>query len=210
MTRLRHRGFTLVELLIASTMIAVLIGALALHLRGGLSVWRRTQQGADALQRRRIALDLLERDLVNAFVYDMRQERYGEEPGQLPAPEFLEDALRVYTRASDDAGGVRIVEYRCEPEGAWRRTERTVGEARAGVAGEARPLLESCGAFLLRYGSEPTHEPGTLVWLDVWSGSPVELPRLVEVTLRSGGRTVRHLVLMPQGTLTPAAAAEGG
>jgi len=61
------------ELIIASMMIAVLIAGLATHLRGGISVWRRTQTAVDTLQREQVALDRLRRDVANAVRYDPRE-----------------------------------------------------------------------------------------------------------------------------------------
>src|SRR3989338_7112977 len=76
-------GFTLVELLIAATMMSVLFIGLGGHLRGGIEVWRQTTQRVDALQRQRVTLDRLERDLANGIVYDARDEAYGVEEGEL-------------------------------------------------------------------------------------------------------------------------------
>src|SRR3989338_7951880 len=76
-------GFTLVELLIAATMMSVLFIGLGGHLRGGIIVWRQTTQRVDALQRERVTFDRLERDLANGIVYDARDEAYGVEEGEL-------------------------------------------------------------------------------------------------------------------------------
>ena len=87
-------GFTLVELLIAATMMSVLFIGLGSHLRGGIAVWRQTTQRVDALQRERVALDRLERDLANSVIYDQRDTAYGVEEGKLPPPQFAQPPWR--------------------------------------------------------------------------------------------------------------------
>ena len=42
----RQAAFTLVELLIAATMMSILVVGLSAHLRGGLTVWRRVTDTA--------------------------------------------------------------------------------------------------------------------------------------------------------------------
>ena len=84
-------GFTLVELLLAATLISILFVGLGAHLRGGIIVWRRTTQTGEQLQRRRVAFTRLERDLANAIRYDDRGTAYGAALGLLPPTRFSAD-----------------------------------------------------------------------------------------------------------------------
>ena len=120
-------GFTFVELLIAATMISVLIVGLAAHLRGGIIVWQRATQTTEALQRQRVALGRLERELANAIVYDERDAAYGSREGQLPSPEFGAHDLRWFTVVPSGKGisTVRFVTYECKQMGDTLREEPT-------------------------------------------------------------------------------------
>ena len=199
-------GFTLVELLIASTMAAVLFGGLGAHLRGGLVVWERATTTADTLQRRRVALDRLERELANSLVYDPREDAYGEAMGQLPQPAFSSDGLAWFTAAPAGAAGlpaIRFVTYQCERHdgraGLWRTSQR-LGEARARKATQPQLALPGCEALRVRYAYDPPDPSGPLLWKTEWPDGFKLLPRLVEVTLTlDTGEAVRRTVLVPAG-----------
>lgn len=218
-------GFTLVELLIAATMIAVLFVGIAAHLRGGLTVWRRATDHGEAAQRMRVALDRLERDVAHAIVYDDRKEQYGAE-GLLPVPRFGPDELRFFTQAVTRSGyppSVRLVTYRCDPlsatPGLWRASQ-AIAEARGSVAAAPEAMLPECAELSLRYAfqlGESSEAPSVLEWRPTWPDDPNEplrLPRLIEVTLRSAaGRVARRIIAMPVGQFgTPVLppAGEGG
>jgi prepilin-type N-terminal cleavage/methylation domain-containing protein len=199
-----HSGFTLVELLIAATMMSVLFIGLGSHLRGGITVWRQTTQRVEALQRQRIALDRLERDLANGIVYDSRDEAYGVEAGKLPLPAFTSASLAWYTVSS--AGkppSVRFVTYACEsPDGApglWR-TSQSVGEARTHREPAHERLLPDCEALQVRYAYAPVDESAPLEWQPVWLFGE-ELPRLIEVTVRrTAAEQTTRVMAIPHGS----------
>ena len=203
-----HPGFTLVELLIAATMMSVLFIGLGSHLRAGISVWRLTTQRVDALQRERIALDRLERDLANSVLYDQRDDAYGSEEGKLPPPQFGATSLAWYTVSpTTQRPSVRFVTYACEPRedttSLWR-TSQSVGEARAKREPSKELLLPGCESLRVRYAYEPPAVSEALDWRETWLFSK-ELPRLMEVTVRmSSGREVGRVIAIPQGSLKQA------
>ena len=197
-------GFTFVELLIAATMMSVLFIGLGSHLRGGLLVWRQTTQTVEALQRERVALDRLERDLANAINYaDPRAELL------LPTPSFASDTLRWFTvqRRHQERDAVRLVAYRCETaeglKGLWR-TNQSVGEARAALEVVRELVLPGCEALQVRYAYVPAEGTGSVEWHEEWR-YPDELPQLIEVTIeQTAGRSTRRLIAVPQGSFKPA------
>ena len=210
---LLFHGFTLVELLIASTMIAILFVGLGAHLRGGLMVWQRTTASGETLQRRRVAFDQLERDLGNALVYDSRSRAYGSDPGQMPLPQFGAATLRFYTvvgAAASPSPAVRVVTYACEsPEGKaglWRSSQ-TVEQARAKIeAPIPELLLPGCESLSLRYAYLPAagSEPFALEWRENWPDDPgaiTKLPRLLEISLVVAGHPLRRRYAIPPGAL---------
>lgn len=213
----RRSAFTFVELLIASTMIAVLFVGLGAHLRGGLTVWQRTTAMGEALQRQRVASDRLERDLANALVFDARKDAYGGTTGQLPLPVFGDTTLSFFTVSPMGASGspaIRFVTYACGEHGGttglWR-TSQSVGAARA-RSPEPMPelLLPDCDALAFQYAYLPAPEAGQpgrqplreLEWKSAWpddADEPLRLPRLVEVSIEVAGRQARRVCALPSG-----------
>lgn len=209
--RRSRAGFTFVELLIAATMMAILFLGLGGQLRGGITVWQRTTSTAEALQRERVALERLERDLAHALVYDARDDAYGPPP-KLPSA-FAADEFQWF--AAQPArpgrlGSVRFVSYRCGElqgtSGLWRMS-RSIGSIRAeSEPPEAELLLPDCETLAVRYAFLPqdtANATAPLEWYPVWS-SRERLPRLVEVSLaRKAGGSITRVLSVPSGVLEP-------
>ena len=195
------RGFTLVELLIAATMMSVLFVGLGAHLRGGLSVWRRTTAMTERLQRERVVWDQLARDLANAVPYqDGRDDEF-----TLDGAAFGGSELQWMT-APPGAVGVQVVRYACttleDGMGLWR-TRQSIGAARADEAASPELLLPGCSTLEVRYGYEETAGSGTLVWDAAWAFED-ELPQVLEISLQmENGRTLTQRLALPAGVLKP-------
>lgn len=210
--RARPRGLTLIELLIASTMIAILFVGLGAHLRGGITVWRRATGEVERIQRRRAALDRLSQELASAFVYSASAGQ-GESSGQappVPAAEFGADRLAWF--ASMPSGSartrtVRFIQYACgaveDAQGLWR-VSRPVAAARQGTEVPAELALDGCEQLAVRYAylvsAEGQGAAGPLDWRPVWTDQE-QLPRLVELSLTLDGETLRRVVVLPAGAL---------
>ena len=189
------------ELLIASTMMSVLFVGLAAHLQGGLAVWRRVTAMGDRLQRQRVALGQLERDLANAIA------SHHEDPAL--SAQFGMTELRWWTvrqTRPQRIGAVELVTYRCarlgEVQGLWR-TSQSVEEALTGAEVTPARLMPSCEGVSFQYAYLPDGTDGPLDWHDAWS-DPQELPRLVQVTVQlAPGRSIQRVVWIPSGVLKP-------
>ena len=211
-----NQGFTFVELLIAATMISILFVGLGAHLRGGLAVWTRATKTVESLQRQRVALDRLERDLAHAIVYDAGGVSYGSREGAAPEPLLTGTSLRFFTiEASVTAKRpvVRVVSYRIESindrTGLWR-TSQSVAQARAGLEAAPELLLPEADAPAFQYaylppseGTEQSTSEGPLEWHGEWRDAQKELPRLVHCTLMVSGRTLQRTYWIPVGVLKP-------
>jgi len=68
-TAASRRGFTLLELLVVCGILAVVVGAVVACIASGIRVWDRAQTISVLETRSLIGLELLERDLRNAFVF---------------------------------------------------------------------------------------------------------------------------------------------
>lgn len=210
-----RRGFTFVELLIAATMISVLFVGLGTHLRGGLTVWQRATETGEALQRREAAWERLERDLANAVIYDERVEAYGLERGKLPQPQFGADSARFFTVSSPTRQmlpSVRFVTYACKAtgeQGGFVRTSQSVGAARAKISpapADHTRLLPECQLLSFQYAYRPAGTPAGpgVEWRAEWPDQAAELlklPRLVRVSIGTGGRLRERVFAVPTGDL---------
>jgi len=208
------QGFTFVELLIAATMMAILFVGLATHLRGGIMVWQRVTETSERLQRRRVAVEQLERDLSNAFLYDDRDASYGTPPGTLPAPEFGADHLILFTIQPHTRmqSSVRVVRYTCEEQngiqGLWRMSQ-SIREAWTSPAQPPQsPLLPDCESLTLQYAYLPSEELESVAWEDLtWSpqwlrDAKRKLPRFIEMTIRlKSDREIHRVFVVPVGVL---------
>ena len=221
------RGFTLIELLIAATMMSILFLGLTSHLRGGVTVWERVTSAGEALQRQRVAVDWLERDLANAFPYkDARTDV------ALPALQFTHDQLSFVTlqplaSGHERAARVRYVAYECAEHdgthGLWR-TNQSLSEARAAKHEPERQLIfPRCEGFVVQYAylsaGGQANQPKSLEWHEEWKPDPKEkIPRLLRITLRVPSSTgpeghplpgstpvasvaIQRTVIIPEGTL---------
>lgn len=216
-----RRGFTFVELLVAATMISILFIGLGTHLRGGLLVWQRATEVTASLQQRRLAIDRLERDLANAFVYQDEAAAYGSEPGRLTEPLFESDRLRWFTVQSDlrrqPYGIVRLVQYACQDidGGRWLvRISQSVGQVRAKAP---EPVLErlapGCTGFAFQYAYLPSDPNNTeLEWDSRWLfDAKKELPRLIMISVGFATEPARRFIFtIPTGALREKPSSEGG
>ncbi|MBI4343220.1 MAG: prepilin-type N-terminal cleavage/methylation domain-containing protein [Candidatus Omnitrophica bacterium] len=205
---MNRRGLTFVELLVAATMLAVLIGGLAGHLRGGLAVWQRASAQMDTAQRRRVAWERLERDLRNALRYDERPDAYGPQEGALPLPLFEAGGLAWFTLAAPGPGeapAVQYVTYGCGDVGATAGLWRTSLGAAAARAKQVQPaaelVLPECEVLSVEYAFRPQDASQPLAWRSQWL-EPLQLPQLVRVSLLlASGEQVQRTMAIPRGVL---------
>ncbi len=207
-----RKAFTFVELIVAATMISILFVGLGTHLRGGITVWERATQTTEALQRKRVALDRLERDLAHAFIYDAEKAHYGTTAGELPQPEFTGQSLAFFTLESQGSGAsptVRFVTYEWvaqEEQLGLARTSRSIGQARANpsAAPTQEILLTGVESPAFKYAYLPK-DPAVagVEWYDDWKPDPIKeyLPRLIRVSGRVGSRPLYRMMAIFSGSL---------
>jgi general secretion pathway protein J len=189
--RSRERGFTLLELLVAITLLGLLMAALFGGLRLGARVWETGETRLDAAARIQIVQDLLRQRLAQTLPLETVPEE-----GEDYQPLFLGrvDAVRFATLLPDHLGGeLALMELALadsgEPQGLGnlvlrlRRLEPDA-EIEWDAAPEERILLERVESLELAYfGATSRDEPPG--WWQAWEGQ-VELPQLILVQLRFG------------------------
>lgn len=185
MKRRTSAGFTIVELLVAVSVFAVVCllaqRGLAQALRAGerLEGERAFRQGLS------MAFLELEDDLRQARLRPVRDERGASVPallGRPPRPPLGSELELTRGGGGRELGELLRVAYRLEGGALWRLSWRRLDRAPQDRP-EARRLLRDVGALRLRYH-------GAAGWSERWPthGEPAELPRGVEVTLSVEGR----------------------
>jgi general secretion pathway protein J len=188
--RFRERGFTLLELLVAITLLGLLMAALFGGLRLGARVWETGETRLDAAARIQIVQDLVRQRLTQALPLETVLPEEGEDY----RPLFLGqvDAVRFATLLPDHLGGeLALMELALVDSGEaqglgdlvlrLRRLEPDA-EIERDAAPEERVLLERVESLELAYfGSLRQDELPE--WWQTWEGQ-VELPQLVLMQLR--------------------------
>jgi general secretion pathway protein J len=176
------RGFTLLEVLLAVSIVAALMVIVSGGLRIGLTAWQRGEARSAKLDRDRSLVVLLEGALAGAFPYrvtpgEAEQPRllFDGQPDRLtfatlspPLPTAAPAAFAVVSLASD-AGGLTLRQQILPSPVSLDRVEPMLIDART-------------SALRFRYlGDEPES------WEDVWDLTKEDsLPRAVEITLVTG------------------------
>lgn len=189
------RGFTLLELLLALSIVAVLMVIVSGGLRIGLAAWQRGEARTAKLDRERSLIVLLEGALAGAFPYrvtpgDAEQPRllFDGQPDRLtfatlspPLPTAAPAAFSMVSLAAD-AAGLTLRQQILPSPVPLDRVEPMLVDART-------------SALRFRYlGAEPES------WADVWDLTTEDsLPRAVEITLvtGTGPRSTRQIFTVP-------------
>jgi general secretion pathway protein J len=194
MTHSPQRGFTLVEVVIALTIVATLLVVMFGSLRVGMAAWQRGDERAEVLERARSLTQIVTRSLGAAHPYMTSPQ--GRESARLlfegapdrlafvtGAPPFPTAAPIAFTAVtlSQDVGQVPGLAVRQKPLPNEKPFDPDLQPALVdGTVSDVR----------FRYLREPDH-----VWTDRWDAVQERaLPAAVEVTLSivQAGRTARQ------------------
>ncbi|MCX5671255.1 MAG: prepilin-type N-terminal cleavage/methylation domain-containing protein [Planctomycetota bacterium] len=218
------RGFTLLEMLVATALVAVLAGSLYASLSIAFKARRSALAALEPVRRAEIAMALVAADIRSAVIPNgvLAQPFMGEDGtdtrghdadalvfcGTAPSPEPAEGVgdvkkIEISCEASDD-GQTQVLVRRVTTNLLSPRTLEPPVEV----------LCRGVFAFNIRYfdGSD---------WLDVWDSTVLEntLPLALEVTLQlddprqidpnRSGYSVSQVVLVPCGALPPDSTTQG-
>lgn len=195
--RRRQAGFTLLELLVAMTVLGVLTGLLASGLGFGARVWERERGQLDMSAEMQLVQDVLRRMLAQAMPLSAPPEDGGTQEASFvgrenaieflgpPPAQSLAGGIYAYRLATEPAtGGERLIlEWRIKPpqpsRARLRVTNAEPAEQEKLQARHEIVLLDHLGgAKFAFYG--PPEDGGKPTWRNDWQNATT-LPQLVRV-----------------------------
>lgn len=192
--RADSRGFTLIEIVLAVSILAVVVLLATSALRVGLRAWEAGQRRVDLQQESRALVELVSEALAGAYPY---QGRLGLSPQRVVLFEGEADEVRFVTNApplvleAPTAPFHAVILGRKGSDG-LRLVERVVPAEEPFAAGPEHVLSRSVARFSLAYRDEA----GT--WQERWDGKEAGgLPSAVRVELAVGTARTAPVVIVP-------------
>ena len=194
-TRERAKGFTLLELLLALGIVALLLVIVSGGLRVGLTAWQRGEVRTAKLDRARSLVVLLEHALAGAFPYRVTTETQ-QEPRILfdGRPDRLTFATLSPPLPMGPTTAFSAVRFTADDGGLALRQQVLPNRI---VLDRLDPMLVDAHTTAIRFrylGLDPES------WQDAWDITKEEtLPRAVEVTLvtGAGARSTQQTLTVP-------------
>jgi general secretion pathway protein J len=187
-------GFTLLELLVAMTLMGLLSVVLFGALRYGVLSWERSETLTTESNQVRQVQQLLTREVGQAY-----PERVRTDPAH-PHIDFegYAHAIRYLARDSVHRGAMDRVEIEVAPGSDTLRRSESL-ELSSAQRAASRPLLRGLSAFDVSY-FEPGSENRGPSWQNAWQNHTV-LPALIKIRARfaaKGSPTWPDLVIAPR------------
>ena len=192
--RAHGEGFTLIEVILAVSILAVVVLLATTALRVGLRAWEAGQRRVDLQQENRAVVELVSESLAGAFPY---LGRLGQNPDRVVLFQGEPGEVRFVTSAPPLALDAPVAPFHAvvlgrKGETALRLMERLVPNDDPFAAGPERVLSRSVTRFTLAYRDESG------AWQDTWDGREAGgLPTAIRFELAVGGgaRTVLAVII---------------
>jgi general secretion pathway protein J len=207
---LTESGFTLLEMLIAVTLVAMMAVGLWSVFRISIRSWSQGTEFIDRTQRHRSVLDLVRKQIASAYPLftptDVQRNvpSYlifsGAESGlyfvSLNSLRFQESpglTLVSYEVAQDSSGNCSLVEREARYTGQLLDQEMAINQSKA------TPIFENLSSCTFEY-FDPGNNDNTSQWVQTWDGQDQRrLPVAVSITMMSrdpsGNSLDRHMVV---------------
>lgn len=201
-------SFTLIELLIALSIFAVVAIALYSTFSAGIAVWRRSSEGRDAYQNVKFIFDDITKDLKNALYLGKNEESMYAFSGASSEIIFmtLED-----TSSEEEGPQKEIVKLAYKYDGEQSELIRLRADISTGFdikRGEKEILFKNIEEFKFEYCYDSGDEDNPYLWKDEWENEDIRIPRGVRITvLTKVGKTEKKTskfiktVFIPTGIL---------
>ena len=190
-TRRGDAGFTLLEILVAVTIVVLVLGSIYGVFTGISRARDRVEQRGGAGHQARVVFDRIGRELRSAYPLPGSVGAFSGSGGAGSTPPTLSFATIAGTPAGGAHGGIRLVRYELatvpESAGGGYELRRSEVPAFLGTAApeQASRLLAGISALRWRFY-------GDNAWQDEWPASSGRLPQAVELTLslQAGSETL--------------------
>ncbi len=185
----RLRGLTLVELLVALSIFAIVAVALYSTFGTGISTWKKIKQAQDLYQDIRLTLDKMALDLENAVLYSEKPEFVNFQGGKSKISFYstveTSQALPGHTE-------LRKIAYSLDESGhILQRREQALFNSGQNTEEEAQEIAAAISRLDFFYCYEDEHAEPPYKWQDSWD-FPQELPQGIKIEL--GLDTEKNLV----------------
>lgn len=194
---MNSRGMTLIELMVASSLSAILMVAGVTVIGRGVSASGRAEAALQQIYLSQRALERLSEELRNSVA--------------LADYRFSGNSQELFFATAKSAEDISIVRWRLAPE-PYGQTA-LVRESQPLVAERLQPFIENVlpkAQIQFQYGAiQKVEGLPTLAWFDQWDNpapQPLQLPQLIRVVLLSEDRKGKSYrfekdLLLPQGKL---------
>jgi general secretion pathway protein J len=186
------RGFTLLELLIALTIVAVMVVIIFGALRIGIRAWEKGEKDVDSRQRQRIVLDLIKHQLASTSVSDAwgRDQQLVSIKGDSKSIDFVSNIPMT----PGNRFGLVYVKYVVRPEKTGNKEHLTFYEKNVALPdkrigagnpdeGDFSELIPGMKSIVFEYLKDQPGEEASK-WQESWDPAVDKgLPRAVRVTL---------------------------
>ncbi len=182
--RAGEAGFTLIELMIAITMLAVIVGILGGALSMAYSTAEKGEKKIGDLERRRIIDSLFESQIQSAFVSYVMDE--GEKKNRFAGKK---DALTFASHYSAWRGtsGNCLVTYRVETDGR-QKARVTLEEQVLGMdVTKQTTVRTNYDSISFSYYLQNVLEEGS--WVDEWPAEEQTMPQKIRIHFTTGDKT---------------------
>lgn len=179
-----RQAFTLVELLVAIALAALVVAAVVASLAGGLRIWDRARAGSSPLLDAAVALEWIQRD-----IHSMTAARLLRFEGSA-------DRVRIPVLASGDGGTPELKDVSYSMQTGEGRLERlcSTWPSNALESAPGEVLLEGVDAVRFAYCGDDGR------WVTAWERG-TNRPSAVDVTIRfnhdKGGLEIRRTIEIP-------------
>jgi general secretion pathway protein J len=193
------RGFTLIELVVAITILGLLAAVVSSGLRTELRAWSRATNELDDIRASQVRLGILRHQIQGAIPVVFSE---GVDPALRPAFKGDATGLRLISRSSfrDGLDGVpRWIEYNWESNG---NSRRLMAKEFAIIPPEDAPASEALWQGVVLEGADfrfeylPQRVPNQpLGWVQEWPESKRAMPSAIRVSYVQRGQS--HQMVMP-------------
>lgn len=193
---MKRHGFTLIEVMISSLIIAMIFASIYSAFYLGVKTWRKESEN-ESLQRIRVKLLRIQKELKNSFFFS-----------QTPFKGASLEMVFPQAVAADDGVGIYIVRYYLDEDSAtgfkkFVRNQRNFKQNPLGEKQEITEVMFLARAMHFEYAYRIDNSSQGFEWQDYWDEAQAKIPSAVKISFEMGNDhgIYNKIILIPQGGL---------